>query len=72
MSEALIVGGRPTAEELAALLTALAVMWKSADGPAPAPPGRHGWAVRHRALRTPLTAGPGAWRGSMWKLGGLR
>ncbi|WP_248963669.1 acyl-CoA carboxylase subunit epsilon [Sphaerisporangium perillae] len=72
MTGAFVVRGEPTAEELAALVTVLALRAGTAGDPAPAPRNPHGWAARHHALRPPLNAGPGAWRGSMWKFGGLR
>ena len=60
-----VVAGRPTDEEAAALAVVLAA--KLAARPAPgraerAPVG--GWADRARAMRAPLTPGPGAWRRS--------
>ena len=58
-----VVRGQPTAEETAALTVVLAA--KLAAGQAPGRGGRAtvgGWAHRARALRTPLTPGPGAWR----------
>jgi hypothetical protein len=55
-----VVRGQPTDEEAAALAVVLAA--KLAARP---PHGRAavaGWADRARALRAPLTPGPGAWR----------
>jgi hypothetical protein len=58
-----VVAGQPTDEEAAALAVVLAA--KLAARP---PPGRAeraavgGWADRVRAMRAPLTPGPGAWR----------
>jgi hypothetical protein len=66
-----VVGGRPTAEEVAALSVALSAAARAraagaaADRPAGggrAPVG--GWAWRGRLLRTPLAHGPDAWRRS--------
>ena len=58
-----VVRGQPTDEEAAALAVVLAA--KLAARPAHGRPGRAavgGWADRARALRTPLTPGPRAWR----------
>ena len=58
-----VVRGRPTAEELAALVVALGTL--AADQPAPPPPAEpSAWADRARALRAPLMPGPGAWQAS--------
>ena len=60
-----VVRCRPTAEEAAALAVVLAA--KLAARPAHGREGRAavgGWADRSRAMRTPLTPGPGAWRRS--------
>jgi Acyl-CoA carboxylase epsilon subunit len=58
-----VVRGQPTDEEAAALAVVLAA--KLAARPAPCHAGRAavgGWADRARAMRVPLTPGPGAWR----------
>jgi len=58
-----VVRGQPTDEEAAALAVVLAA--KLAARPAQGRAGRSavsGWADRARALRAPLTPGPGAWR----------
>jgi len=58
-----VVRGQPTDEEAAALAVVLAA--KLAARPAHGRAGRSavsGWADRARALRAPLTPGPGAWR----------
>jgi acyl-CoA carboxylase epsilon subunit len=58
-----VVRGQPTDEEAAALAVVLAA--KLAARPAPgraAPAAVGGWADRERAMRVPLTPGPGAWR----------
>ena len=58
-----VVRGRPTDEEAAALAVVLAA--KLAAHPAQARQERAavgGWADRARAMRAPLTPGPGAWR----------
>jgi Acyl-CoA carboxylase epsilon subunit len=57
-----VVRGRPTDEEAAALAVVLAA--KLAARPAHGHAGRAvgGWADRARAMRAPLTPGPGAWR----------
>ncbi|HET7246296.1 MAG TPA: acyl-CoA carboxylase subunit epsilon [Streptosporangiaceae bacterium] len=58
-----VVRGEPTGEEAAALAVVLAA--KLAARPAQARKKRAatgGWADRARAMRAPLTPGPGAWR----------
>ncbi len=58
-----VVAGQPTAEEAAALTVVLAA--KLTAVPAQARGARAtvgGWADRSRAMRAPLTSGPGAWR----------
>jgi len=62
----IVAGGEPTAEELAALVVAVAAATRSAAGadPAPADRRRGGWADRSAGLRRPLRAGAGAWRHS--------
>ena len=60
-----VVRGQPTAEETAAVAVVLAA--KLAARPAPGRTERAavgGWADRARAMRAPLTPGPGAWRRS--------
>lgn len=55
-------GGEPTDDQLAALVTALAVVARaSASEPAPA---RSAWVDRAGAMRSPVRVGPGAWRSS--------
>jgi hypothetical protein len=54
-----IHGGEPTAEETAALVTAVAALAaRTADEPQAAPSQ---WASRQAGLRRPLHPGPGAW-----------
>jgi hypothetical protein len=58
-----VVAGQPTDDEAAALAVVLAA--KLAARPASGPAERAavgGWADRARAVRVPLTRGPGAWR----------
>ena len=58
-----IVRGQPTDEETAALAAVVAA--KLTARPADDRPRRAtvgGWADRARAMRAPLTPGPGAWR----------
>ena len=58
-----VVRGQPTDEEAAALAVVLAA--KLAARPARGRAERAavgGWADRARAMRAPLTQGPGAWR----------
>jgi hypothetical protein len=60
-----VVAGQPTGEEAAALAVVLTA--KLAARPEPGRAERvavGGWADRARAMRAPLTPGPGAWRRS--------
>lgn len=57
-----VVTGRPTAEELAAVVVMLSSLGDQA--PPPAAPPRSQWAARSRLVRAPVVAGPGAWRAS--------
>ena len=61
-----VVHGNPSGEQAAALAVVLAA--KLAAGPAGAGPRSRrtvgGWGDRARAVRAPLTPGPGAWRNS--------
>jgi hypothetical protein len=58
----IVAGGEPAADELAALVIAVA----SAASAVPAPDStgrkRGGWSDRSHGLRRPLRAGVGAWR----------
>jgi len=55
-----VVRGRPTEEELAALVVVLAA--RATVEPPPAASPVSGWSSYARALRTPPLPGPGAWR----------
>lgn len=61
----IVVRGRPSAVELAALTGVLAALASGGsdteDDAAPAP---QGWRSRRRQLRIPPSPGPGAWRAS--------
>jgi Acyl-CoA carboxylase epsilon subunit len=63
-----VVRGSPTAEELAALVTALVAVQSAraaAALAAAAPmPHRYGWSSKSRLAGAPLLPGPGAWRAS--------
>ncbi|MFC4947139.1 acyl-CoA carboxylase subunit epsilon [Pseudonocardia sp. GCM10023141] len=59
-----VVRGEPSDAELAALTVVLAAAG-SGDGP-PAPRVQDRWSDPSARLRTPLTAGPGAWRTTYW------
>ena len=59
-----LVRGDATPEEVAAVLAVLSAV--SAPAPTPAPRHTSQWASRERALRRPLTPGPGAWQSSAW------
>jgi len=52
-------GGDPSAEELAAVVVALAAISRES---APAPAVRSAWADRAQLLRRPFRHGPGMWR----------
>ena len=56
-----VVHGEPSAEELAALVVAVAAL--STPGAA-APPARSPWRSRARNIRPAIGPGPGAWRAS--------
>ena len=58
-----IAGGRPTDEEVAALVAAFAVVTSRAKTGSDGAGGSR-WAARQEALRRPLHPGPGAWRAS--------
>lgn len=58
-----IAGGRPTDEEVAALVAAFAVVTSRTKTGSDGAVGSR-WASRHQALRRPLHPGPGAWRAS--------
>ncbi|MEV0973656.1 acyl-CoA carboxylase epsilon subunit [Microtetraspora glauca] len=70
MSELRVIKGEPSPEELAALVMVVAA--RAAAAPAPVPTPQRRWAARHHMLRRPVVAGPGGWRDSSWKLGGLQ
>ena len=57
-----IAGGEPTAEEVAALVAAVASMTATTEQTRAANKSR--WADRAAALRRPLHPGPGAWQAS--------
>ena len=60
-----VVAGQPTDEEAAALAVVLAAKLAARPGPGRAQRvAVGGWADRARAMRVPLTPGPGAWRRS--------
>ncbi|GAA3244925.1 hypothetical protein GCM10017691_51550 [Pseudonocardia petroleophila] len=59
-----VVRGEPSDAELAALTVVLAAA-ASGGGDAPVK-ARDRWSDPAAAMRTPLTAGPGAWRTSHW------
>ena len=52
-------GGEPTAEETAALVTALSLVAARGRSGDERPPSQ--WASRQAALRQPLHPGPGSW-----------
>jgi Acyl-CoA carboxylase epsilon subunit len=60
-----VVRGQPTDEEAAALAVVLAAKLAARPAQGRRPRAAGGWADRARALRTPLTPGPGAWRSAL-------
>jgi acyl-CoA carboxylase epsilon subunit len=58
-----VVRGRPTEEEIAALLVVLAAQAPTGRATG-APPTPSEWASYARAVRAPLHPGPGAWQAS--------
>ncbi len=55
-----VVKGQPTDEELAALVTVLALSRRRSE---PEPPTRpSGWSAYWRSVRAPISPGPHAWR----------
>jgi len=58
-----VVRGEPTAEELAALVLALAPRTGRTEPAAPSPAPSQ-WAAKSRQMRPQLFPGPGAWRAS--------
>lgn len=60
-----VVRGRPTPEEVAALVAVLvAAASRRVDVPAPT---ASRWAARTDAVRAPTPVGPHAWRTSAWR-----
>ena len=56
-----VVNGRPTDEELAALVVVLSSLGRPSVAP-PTPPPSSGWSAPWRSVRQPLHPGDGAWR----------
>jgi len=59
-----IVGGNPSAEDIAAVVTVLCARLKPADATRAGQATRSRWSARSGQLRAPLLRGPGAWRAS--------
>ncbi|CAN5383484.1 hypothetical protein BH24ACT9_BH24ACT9_17760 [soil metagenome] len=57
-----IVRGKPSVEEIAALVAVLSAAAGARATAATAP--RYAWSARSRFLRAPLSPGPGEWRAS--------
>jgi hypothetical protein len=57
-----VVRGNPTDEEVAALVAVLSALGGGADDPSPA--RQSAWGSPARAVRAPLSAGPGGWQAS--------
>ena len=62
-----VVSGEATAEEVVALVTALAAAVRRQPPVVEQPGGTSRWADRSAALRAPLTPGPGAWQAAGWR-----
>jgi Acyl-CoA carboxylase epsilon subunit len=60
-----LVRGDASPEEVAALLAVLSAA-SAGDDAGPAPRHTSQWSSPARAVRRPLTPGPGAWRASAW------
>ncbi len=60
-----VVRGQPTDEEAAALVVVLTAKLAARPVQGRGQRAGGGWADRARALRTPLTPGPGAWRSAL-------
>jgi hypothetical protein len=59
-----IVGGNPSAEEIAAVVTVLSARLRPAGATRAGQATRSRWSARSGQLRAPLLRGPGAWRAS--------
>jgi acyl-CoA carboxylase epsilon subunit len=59
-----VVRGDATPEEIAALVAVLLARSADTGAPRPARSVNNSWSDRSRALRHPLSPGPGAWRRS--------
>ena len=62
-----VVSGEATAEEVVALVTALAAAVTLQQSTAGRPATTSRWADRATALRAPITPGPGAWQAAGWR-----
>jgi hypothetical protein len=60
-----LIRGDASPEELAALVAVLSAATAAETGEA-RPRHTSRWSSPHRAVRQPLTPGPGAWRASGW------
>jgi len=58
-----VLRGQPTPEEVVALVAALTVLHRRTTEP---PPPLTHWGDRSDAVRTPISARPGAWRAAAW------
>ncbi len=59
-----VLRGAPTAGELAAVVVVLRAAAGRGSGLAAPAAARSQWAARSRLVRSPVLAGPGAWRAS--------
>ena len=58
-----VLRGRPTPEEVVALVAALSVVHRRTTEP---PPPLSRWGDRYDAVRAVISARPGAWRSASW------
>jgi hypothetical protein len=59
-----IAAGNPSAEQIAALVTALYARTGRAGAAGAGETGRSRWSARSRLLREPIAPAPGGWRAS--------
>ena len=59
-----IAAGNPSAEQIAALVTALYARTRRAGAAGSGETGRSRWSARSRLIREPVAPAPGGWRSS--------
>jgi hypothetical protein len=60
----IFAAGSPSAEEIAAVVTALSARMRPAGTAGAGETARSGWSARSRLLRAPVMRSPGGWRAS--------